>query len=271
MNSTFNSIKNIIWAIAIAVCLFALIIGLLIASFNRFRGVREDFALDLGSAKVQSVSSDAAVSDMAGLGELNKLGTTSDAGDEYISRITFLCDSAFINLRELGLVGTNQVWGSTGGSLSMVDLNMELIKFPNDGSDVSVVNASMVSKPDILLMMLGMDGLTRIDEDTFISNYVTLINDVRANSPDTKIICCSPASISETYSGDDYSVGLVSSATQWIQIVCMKTGAYYLDLGEAVGESFQMLAKYSASNGRSVNRLGLQTCLDYIRTHALLK
>lgn len=270
MNSTFNSIKNLIWAAAIAICLFALIIGLIISSFNRFRGVREDFSLDLGSSLVQS-SSSSNTPEVAGLGELNKLGTTADAGDEYISRITFVCDSSFINLRELGLVGTSQVWGSTGGSLSMVDLNNELIKFPNDGSEVSVVNAAMVSKPDILMMMLGMDGLTRIDEETFISNYTTLINDIRANSPDTKIICCSPASISETYSAGDYTVGLVSSATQWIQIVCMKTGAYYLDLGEAVGESFQMLAKYSASNGRSVNRLGLQTCLEYISTHALLK
>ena len=269
MGKKIFGLKDFIWALCIIISLAALFVGFIIAATHKYTGEEFTGRVEL-STKAESKPTEEPIAGK-GDGTLHTLPETKDYGQDYIDGLTFLCDSAFINLRELGLVGANQVWGSTGGSLSMVDLNTELIKFPNDGSDVSVVNASMVSKPDILLMMLGMDGLTRIDEDTFISNYVTLINDVRANSPDTKIICCSPASISETYSGNDYSVGLVSSATQWIQIVCMKTGAYYLDLGEAVGESFQMLAKYSASNGRSVNRLGLQTCLDYIRTHALLK
>lgn len=270
MNSTINSIKNIIWAACIVVCLAAVGIGLIIASFNRYRSVvKEDYAINLGST-IQSGNDVIQHDTDDRTGSLRILPETPDAGDGYVSTLTFLCDSSFIGLRDLGIVSASQVWGSSSGALSMDVLTAEKIKFPNDGSEILPANAAMVSRPGILMILIGMDGLTRVSENAFKANYESLISDIKSSSPETKIVCCSLCSISETYSANDgYSAELVAGANEWVQYVCKVTGCYYLDVAASISESAQMLTRFAASNGRSVNRLGLQTAIEYIRTHAL--
>ena len=263
------------WTLFIVLSLIAIVVGLLFATFTKYYGGKQDYSMTIQSNSGKNSST---VNDLADVGQgttsargaLNQLTETEDAGADYVNSIIFLCDSTFIGLRDLSIVDASQVWGSSSGSLPIDKLLEQNIKFPNDGSEISPENAAMVIKPKILVIAIGTDNLASTDEDTFISNYNTLIRNIRLASPDTQIICCGLPSISEEYSGKDgLTVSIMSDGNDWIKLVCRDTGAYFLDVQEALSESVQLLARYASSNGRSLNRAGLQTFLEYLRTHAI--
>lgn len=274
MNSkNINAIKNALWAVCIAVSLCFLIIGLLFASFRKYKGAPADTGLaDLSQPTTEEVvdlSSDALGSGNA-RGELHTLNEIPDVGEGYLYKLTFLIDSTFINLRDLGLVDKNQVWATSSGSMKMESLPSANIVYPNDGSVISPVNAAMVKKPEILVVAIGTDGLAAVDENTFIRNYDQLIKDIMSASPETSVICCGLPSVIPGYNGSDgLNVSVISDGNDWVQMVCRDTGAYFLNVQEELSESVQLLSKYAGSNGKTLNRSGIEAFLGYIRTHAL--
>lgn len=267
-----SALKNIIWAVGIVLCLTFVTVGLLFSMFHRYTRVDEDFNPNISGTSSTSAPdlSSSALGSGVSRGVLNTLERTDDAGEEYLSGLTFLVDSTFIGLRDLGLVDTNQVWGTTTGTLRMESLPTAVIKFPNDGSEISPASAAMVIRPKILIIGIGSDGLANVDENTFITNYDNLIREIRSASPDTIVVCCGLPSVIPGYTGGDgLGVSLVSDGNDWIQLVCRDTGSYYLTVQEELSESVQLLTRFAASNGKSLNRSGLEAFLGYVRTHAV--
>lgn len=272
-SKNINAIKNALWAVCIAVSLCFLIIGLLFASFHKYKGESVNTGLaDLSqpvAEEVVDLSSDALGSGNA-RGELHTLNEIPDVGEGYLYKLTFLIDSTFINLRDLGLVDKNQVWATSSGSMKMETLPTANIVYPNDGSVISPVNAAMVKKPEILVVAIGTDGLAAVDENTFITNYDQLIKDIMSASPETSVICCGLPSVIPGYNGNDgLNVSVISDGNDWVQMVCRDTGAYFLNVQEELSESVQLLSKFAGSNGKTLNRSGIEAFLSYIRTHAL--
>lgn len=265
---TLAGLNSLLWSIGIVVCIGAVAVGLLIAVFQRNRGTAIPFTPVIESA--DSGKSAELYDNNISHGVLYTLEATEDAGDSYLESIVFLTDSTFIGLRDMQLIGETQVWASATGSLPMSKLNKMNIKFPNDGSEISPSSAAMVAKPEILLIGIGMDGLAKIDKDSFISNYEMLINSIKSASPDTKIICCGLTSVIPGYTGGDgLNMSLVSDGNDWVQIVCRDTASYYLDIGEEICESVQLLSRFAQSNGKTLNRSGLQEFLMYVKGHAI--
>ena len=164
MTRKWDTIKNLGWAIGIVVCLVALVVGLIIASVNRYSGDSFSSSTEL---KSDSVENSGDVTELtpgqSGGGTLLTLPETSDAGQEYIDKLTFLCDSSFIGVRDYGLLSggtdTTQVWGTSTGSLRVADLATGKIVYPSDKSEITIADAAMVAKPSILVILVGQDGL----------------------------------------------------------------------------------------------------------------
>lgn len=268
-NVSLTGMKNLFWSLSIIICLAAVAVGLIFATFHRNYGEKISFTPEL---EAKENASGIVLGEGSGnsRGILNTLTETEDAGQAYIDSLTFLVDSSFIALRDMQLVGPNQVWATMSGSMSMEKVHTANIRFPNDGSEISAASAAMVSQPEILVIGIGMDGLTKVDETTFLINYETLINGIQKASPNTRIICCGLPSVIPGYTGSDgLSVSAVSDGNDWVQLVCRDTGAYYLEIGEVMCESVQLLSRFAASNGKTLNRQGIEEFLAYARTHAL--
>ncbi|MBR4550476.1 MAG: SGNH/GDSL hydrolase family protein [Oscillospiraceae bacterium] len=279
MRGKLNTIKNLAWALAIGVALLALLLGLLFATFTRYGGEMERPQVQLGELKTENGAAAATAAPDAPVqtatGQLITLPETKDAGQGYIDSLLFLCDSATIGLRDYGLLSdglaTTQVWGSQSGSLPVSTLADCLIRYPSDASQISPADAAMVSKPSILVISVGQDGLAEVDQQTFIRNYEALIQSIRTASPGTILVCCSITNLGPSYAGAD---GLtrdgISWANDWIQQVCKDTGAYFCDVSSTMRDSTNVLdASYTSANGKTLNSAGLHAWLDYIRTHAV--
>ena len=279
MRGKLNTVKNLAWALAIGVTLLALLLGLLFAAFARYGGEMERPQVQLGalhSASEASVPETAAGAPVqVATGALVTLAETRDAGQGYIDSLTFLCDSATVGLRDYGLLSdglaTTQVWGSQSGTLPVSQLADCVIRYPNDGSEISPANAAMVSKPSILVISVGQDGLAGVDQQSFVQNYEALIQSIRDASPGTIIVCCSITNLGPGYAGSD---GLtrdgISWANDWIQQVCRDTGAYFCDVASAMRDSTNVVeAGFLSANGKTLNSAGLNTWLGFLRTHAV--
>ena len=275
MPDRLTTVKNIIWAVATGICILAVTVGLISAMTRRYDGEKPEMTLDLGSSSMQESSEDDGVimstDQSAGIqrGELHQLQPTPDAGDGYQNSLTFLVDSTFVGLRTKQLVEANQVWATSSGSMPIGKLDSSNILFPNDGSEISPQNAAMISKPKILVIGIGTDGLADVDQNTFVAVYDKLIENILSASPDTQIICMGLCSVTEDYNGKDLSVNIMSDGNDWVKLVCRDTGAWYADVAENLGDgSGGLRASYAEANGKSLSGDGLQLVLEYLRTHA---
>ena len=286
MDNKLTIIKNIIWAVAIVLCLLILLVGLIFGAASKYYGDREYPVLYLGGSEpkedkpannqnAQQEEEEAPVQSVQQAdGTLTTLEKTKDAGEEYLDSLTFLCDSALVGIRDYGLlsggIATTQVWGSNAGNLPFEGIAECIIKYPNDGSEISAKNAAMIAKPETLIISVGTDGLAGVSKEDFIYNYTLLVLGIRASSPQTTIVCCSLSSVISGYSGvDNLSAVDIGNANEWIRQVCMDTGAYFLDVASAVNESGYLLNKYASPNGKTLNSTGLEKVLEYVRTHAV--
>jgi len=262
MNSTLNVWKNIIWIVAMVIALLALIVGFVFAAFGS-AGFYTEENLEAGLTPPVEESSQSSV--------LLQLPETADGGQAYVDSLHFLVDSSLIGLRDYSLVGAYQVWGSNAGNIPADSIADPTIRYPVDGKEVQVSAAVAAVKPSVLVISLGMDALHETNESDFIANYTALINNIRAYSPDTKIVLCSPCSVTGGYAGTDGMNNTISQSLEgWIQTVCRNTGVYYADVADVVTDSSgSLFTDYAGSNGKMLNTAGVTKVIEYLRCHVV--
>ncbi len=269
MFDRLNGLKNMIWAISIVLCLLALFVGFIFAAVTPYHGESDPRTPDLNAVREQNAGTDVeALNFVEPDGALHALGETKDAGAGYLSSSVFLTDSVMLALREQALTG-GDVWSSENGFLSMENIANWGILY-SDGSRISPADACMITKPSLLFIAVGSDGLASVTEQDFISGYEALIRGIQAVSPDTKIVCCSVAPVGVNYASlDGLTTSMASQATEWVQQVCTDTGVYYADTASVLRSGIDLNPKYAASNDKTLNTAGLQAVLGYLRSHAV--
>lgn len=268
-----TALKNVIWAICIGLALLALLIGLFIAAIGHYYGEKGRPVMNIGSPAAADSSKPAADSVGAGQGtiadgQLHELQSSRDAGQVYLDKITFLCDSSTAALASSGLVN-GQVWCGEDRTLPMTTAFSWRIVFPSDQSVIPPDTAAMVAKPGLLVIAVGSDDIGSISREDFVENYDLLIRSILTASPDTRVICGSLCSVTTAYTGSDGLTGeRVSELNEWIKQVCTDTGAYYADWSSALTNGGYLRPEYADGDGRSLNNAGLSALLGWLRTHA---
>ena len=201
------------------------------------------------------------------------LGPTEDMGQAYIDQITFLGDSTTYGLKYYEMLSggeeTEQVWTPASGTLTLSYQGFATIVYPPTGEEIPIRDAVERAKPAMLVITLGVNGVSFMDEDYFISEYTALVTDIQTISPDTKIILQSifPIASNYEYQGD-INNDLISQANTWVLSVAEATGVRYLDTYSVlIGEDGYMPQEYQNGDGMHLNEVSFGIVLDYIRTH----
>ena len=202
------------------------------------------------------------------------LPISEDAGQAYIDNITFLCDSPFYWLKLYGLLSdgydTTQVWTGPEGTMTLAYLRGFGMLDPIDGVERTIPEAVAVHKPPFILITIGINGVSFMDEEYFRTEYQNLIDEIRTNSPDTVIVLQSILPISPAYRnwGDITNV-TITRANSWILRLAEENGLKYLDSFSClVGEDGNIRSDLVMKDGLHANEAGLTLVLEYIRTHA---
>lgn len=202
------------------------------------------------------------------------LPITEDAGEEYIDKLTFLCDSPTYWLRLYELLSggylTTQIWTGPEGTMTLAYLRGFKIRDPIDEVERTIPEAVAEHKPPMMVIALGINGIALMDEESFITEYSHLIEEIKEASPETEVLLQSIYPISPTFKDwGSITNAKITAANSWILRLAEKYGLHYLDTFSClVGNDGNILPELVMKDGLHPNKDGLIKVLGYIRTHA---
>jgi len=204
------------------------------------------------------------------------LGVTEDAGREYLDKIIFLGDSTtygigyYYDRGYSDLCPPSQIWTPSSGTLTLSNQSTATVVYPPTGAEIPIIDAVSDAKPEIMLLTLGVNGVSFMDEQWFVDEYSALINNIKAASPDTKIILNSIYPVAASYKHiDSISNEKIRAANDWIRNIAEATGSKYLNTYEVLVAADGTLPE-ADHNGDGIHLSGetFGTVMEYIRTHA---
>jgi lysophospholipase L1-like esterase len=197
------------------------------------------------------------------------LAQTDDMGQEYVDKFVFLGDSTTYGLGYYGIVPTSQIWTPTSGTLTLSQWSFTAISYPDTGEEIMIVDAVKDKKPEYMLITLGVNGVSFMDEEYFKTEYTNLVNAVKEASPDTKIILNSIYPVAPSYEHlDSINNEKINAANEWIQQIAEDTGTRYLNsCTTLVGADGFLPETYHNGDGMHLNTDSFNLVIDYLRTH----
>lgn len=203
------------------------------------------------------------------------LQPTEDAGQGYIDKFRFLGDSTTYGLKFYGMLSggkeTNQVWTPESGTLTLNFWNTTAIVYPESGAEILMTEAIKNSKPEILCITLGVNGITMLEETTFKQTYSDMVKALKEASPDTRIIINSMYPVETSYEAKKNGInnGRISAANEWLKAVAAETGCKYAETNlTLMDDQGKLKPEYGNGDGIHLGPEGFKRVLEYLRTHA---
>lgn len=204
-----------------------------------------------------------------------RLTETADAGREYLDKIIFLGDSTtygigyYYDRGYTELVSSQNVWTPASGTLTLAYHSTATVVYPETGEELSIVNAVTRAKPEYMVITLGVNGISFMDEEWFIRDYTALVENILSASPDTKIILNSMYPVAASYTHlDEINNEKIIAGNGWIEQVAEATGCRYLNSYEAlVGADGFLPESCQNGDGLHLNGETFEIVMNYIRTH----
>ena len=271
MNERIREYFHLLWMAVIFLCAAAAVFALLFVSFTRVPKVET-------AAEVPAMAQDAAeeatpepTPSPTPEPAPTELAETEDMGEEYLAKFIFLGDSTTYGLAAYDALPWTQMWTTSIGTLDLsAQSYAEIDVYSDDGSVQSMTIRDAVAsvKPEYLLITLGINGISYMDEVEFKEEYTDLIGTVQDVSPDTKIICHSIYPVIDP----DAPVGInnagVNQANQWVYEIAEVTGTRYLNTHDALmDETGSLREEYCNGDGVHLDTPGCQIVLMSVRTH----
>ncbi len=204
------------------------------------------------------------------------LEETPDAGLAYQDKIIFFGDSTTYSLLAYGVLTdgkeTKQVWTPASRTLTLEHAPTTTILYPDTGEEITVKEAVARKKPEIMVITLGVNGISFMNEEYFTVMYKKLIGQIQEASPETKIILQSIFPVAAHWEKmDSINNDKIRAANGWILKIAEDTGVRYLDTISvlAVAEGGYLPYEYQNGDGLHLKENSLAIVLNYIRTHAL--
>ena len=97
---------------------------------------------------------------------------------------------------------------------------------------MTIMDAAGMKKPEIMVITLGMNGISFMVEANFKTVYSELIQKILEQSPNTKIILQSifPRAQSGNENYASITQDMINTGNVWVSEVAKECGVYYLSL-----------------------------------------
>lgn len=205
------------------------------------------------------------------------LAPSEDMGQEYIDRITFICDSPTYWMWPLELLSggkdSKQIWTGPEGTMTLAYQSTYHILDPYDNQQRPIRDVVALHQPDILIIALGINGISFMDQEYFSEEYKDLVTDIQEISPGTILILQSIYPITHQYKHyGSITNAMITEGNSWIMNIAEETGCSYLDtISVLLNDEGNAKDELMRQDGLHPNVEGLTLILDYIRTHAYVE
>ncbi len=269
-----------LWSAAIILCVVISLFAFFFSACTRQTPTEKGFQVeaeapeeDGGEDQTETdENAGAVVSDISGTA---RLGETPDAGHAYLDKFVFLGDSTTYGIGyyyEQGftdLCPPSQVWTPESGTLTLSYYNIATVVYPATGEELTIAEAAARARPEYLLITLGVNGVSFMDEEWFTRDYAALIDLIKEASPDTKIILNSIYPVAASYKWlNDINNDKIRAANTWIEKLAETASVRYLNSFEClVGPDGNLPEEAQNGDGIHLNGESFTKVMEYIRTH----
>ncbi|MGI5978167.1 MAG: SGNH/GDSL hydrolase family protein [Oscillospiraceae bacterium] len=268
MKNTKQDSVYFFWSSSILLCMLIAVFALGFTSCQRAPNPSAAASASASPSTSADANTEAPPSDTPAAPNASvRLAETADQGQEYVDKFIFLGDSTTHGLAFYNVVDKKQVWTPESGTLTLDRWSVSTIVYPDDNSQIPIPEAAAKKKPEYMLITLGVNGVSYLDEATFTSTYTELVKAIQQASPETKIILNSIYPIVADYYG--ITNQKIDAANVWVENIAKATGTRYLDSASVLkDENGALPVEYSNNDGLHENATGYQRVITYLRTHA---
>ena len=204
------------------------------------------------------------------------LSESKDAGQEYLDKMIFIGDSTTYSFLYYGKLNGGkeslQVWTPASRTLTLDHATTTTILYPDTEEEIVIKEAVSRKKPEIIVITLGVNGISYMNEEYFKSSYSKLVGIIQKESPDTRIILQSIFPVATNWEKTkSINNEKITNANEWVHAVAKECGVHYLDTISvlAVDEGGYLPQSYQNGDGLHLSPAACDIVLNYIRTHAL--
>lgn len=275
MNKTRGDSSNIVWSALILVCVVLAVFTIMFASCAP--GPSDDAGTSSSASPLPDEPEDSGATtepdtsvepDNSPTPTATVLGETEDMGQEYLDKFVFLGDSTTYGLAYYDVVNDNQVWTPKNGTLTLNRWSIDAIVYPDEDTEIPIVDAVTKKQPEYMMLTLGVNGVSFMDEEYFTTEYTALVQAIQAASPNTKIILNSVYPVGVNYAT---STGItnpkIEAANLWIQTVAENTGVKFLNTASILKDENGYLKEGYHTDNIHLSKDTFGLVINYIRTH----
>ncbi len=203
------------------------------------------------------------------------LGRTLPAEQSYMDEIIYVCDSPTYWILPYGLLsqgsGSKQVWTGPNGTMTITYHEGYELYDPNDGQRKLLIDMVEEHQPSMMITALGINGMSFMTEEEFVTVYSKLVENVLSVSQDTQMILMSiyPITPAYKYWGSIDNVK-ITRYNQLIVEVANEYDVYYLNTFDLFfDDNGELDWTLYRDDGLHPNKEGLSRVLEYIRNHKI--
>lgn len=199
------------------------------------------------------------------------LPETEAVEDTYFDGAVFLGDSRTEGLSLYSGLKTGYFYTAVGATVESV---FSKKNFETEGGEkVPLLDAVAEQDCDKIYIMLGINELGWSKVKTFHDQYAKLVDRVRADHPEAKIVLQSipPVSAKQEAKKTYVNNARIAEYNQVIRTLAEEKECYFLDVAACLTGGDGLLPKDLNFDGIHLNPAGCKVWLNYLRTHSLEK
>jgi len=186
--------------------------------------------------------------------------------------LTFLGDSTTYGLKAYEMLSggkqTTQVWTPSSGTLALFNQSFATIVYPPTGEEIPIRDAVALAKPVMLIITLGVNGVSTMGEADFKADYSDLIEGIQAASPNTTIVLQSIFPVASHYEHlKSINNDKITAANVWVKQLAESYGLKYVNAySKLVGADGFLPAAIQNGDGLHLNSDGFNIVLNNLKT-----
>lgn len=215
------------------------------------------------------------------LGGFAPIGHSASIGDaipeaekedwDYFDDTVFVGDSITYGMASYGYLSFNHVFAKIG--LHQGTALTSKCVYTSKTNTHTIFDALEMAKPGKVIVTLGINAIYSYKEDYFYNNYRSLINKIKAATPDSKIIIQSIFPVTETYAErngrPDYNQH-IAYANRELAKLSKELDCYFLHTYEKLTDENGYLQSKFSGDGLHLSRDGYTAVFDYILSHPIV-
>lgn len=190
---------------------------------------------------------------------------------DYFDDTVFVGDSITYGMASYGYLSFDHVFAKVG--LHQGTALTSRCVYTSRTQSYTIADALEMAKPGKVIVTIGINAIYSYKEDSFYNNYRSLLDKIKAATPDSKIIIQSIFPVTQQWAinnGKPNCNQYIAYANQKLAEIAKEYECYFLYTYEKLTDENGFLQSQYSGDGIHLSKDGYTAVFDYILTHPIV-